>query len=106
VLSVYYDEIFLLKFPSRHFLLYAVYISQKIIEFCLRIQMLAYQQKYKLASLQLAHPVQSEYTWELLIHQAPYSSKAIRQMNYFSGNSYVTLLLCPATNPKGLMTLF
>jgi len=51
VLSVYYDKIFLLKFPSRHFLLYAVYISQKIIEFCLRIQMLAYQQKYKLASL-------------------------------------------------------
>jgi len=39
VLSVYYDKI-CLKFASHHFLLYVVYMCQKVIEFYLCIQML------------------------------------------------------------------
>ena len=48
VLSVYYDKI-CLKFASHHFLLYVVYMCQKLLNFTYAFK--CYHQKCKLASL-------------------------------------------------------
>ena len=48
VLSVYYDKI-CLKFASHHFLLYVVYMCQKLLNFTYTFK--CYHQKCKLASL-------------------------------------------------------
>ena len=48
VLSVHYDEI-CLKFASHHFLLYVVYMCQKLLNFTYAFK--CYHQKCKLASL-------------------------------------------------------
>jgi len=48
VLSVYYDKI-CLKFASHHFLLYVVYMCQKLLNFIYAFK--CYYRKCKLASL-------------------------------------------------------